>query len=234
MENKRHYSYFMIKPDGIKYLSEIEEELKNKFTHFMYFAVDDWETTQKDIYEEHYKKSGKKFADSYQAFINSEKTLYGNNAIAVLVSSRENYDDLMEKVLQTKLEIRERLGYKVGLVTTQNADNENAPNQVVIMENDGTIKRAKRFDENKRYRLSHLDVIHCPDANKKTTLSELEKLKNQDIINDKNLLSEKLIDNIKKYKSGEFIHDRNLKENQLVTADYSGYINKITEEDERE
>ena len=112
-----NYSYFLIKPDGIRYLKEIDEIINSKkFDRIIYFAVNDWEKVQKDLYEEHYKK--KDFADSYQAFVEAEKNLFGNRGIIILVSKKEGtYQELMDKVLSTKLEIRKRLAYKVGLVT---------------------------------------------------------------------------------------------------------------------
>ena len=86
-EDSRHYSYFLIKPDGIKYLKEIREHINSKgFDRELYFAVNDWEKVQKDLYEEHYKKES--FRDSYQAFIDAEKILYGNRAIAMIVASK--------------------------------------------------------------------------------------------------------------------------------------------------
>ena len=112
-----NYSYFLIKPDGIRYLKEIDEIINSKkFDRMIYFAVNDWEKVQKDLYEEHYKK--KDFADSYQAFVEAEKNLFGNRGIVILVSKKEGtYQELMDKVFSTKLEIRKRLAYKVGLVT---------------------------------------------------------------------------------------------------------------------
>lgn len=230
-EDSRHYSYFLIKPDGIKYLKEIREHINSKgFDRELYFAVNDWEKVQKDLYEEHYKKES--FRDSYQAFIDAEKILYGNRAIAMIVASKgEGYQELMDKVYQTKLEIRKDLAYRVGLVTIANEFNDKKANQILIAEEQGRkIKKVKRFDgQNKRYRLGHLDVIHCPDPEKETTLRELNKLFNQGVISDENLISQKLINNIEKYKTAEFLQDQS--ENLLHTSNYSGHILKEIEED---
>ena len=170
-EDSRHYSYFLIKPDGIKYLKEIREHINSKgFDRELYFAVNDWEKVQKDLYEEHYKKESFEF-------------------------------------------------------------NDKKANQILIAEEQGRkIKKVKRFDgQNKRYRLGHLDVIHCPDPEKETTLQELNKLFNQGVISDENLISQKLINNIEKYKTAEFLQDQS--ENLLHTSNYSGHILKEIEED---
>lgn len=230
----RHYSYFLVKPDGVKYLKDIEKKIIEKeFDRAIFLAVNDWEKIQKDLYEEHYKKEG--FAQSYQAFIDAEKRLYGNRAIAILVASEKgSYQELMEKVYQTKLEIRDELAYKVGLVTMSNEPDENKANKILLSENQGkTLKRAKRFDrEHTKYRLSHLDVIHCPDPQKDVTLNELEKLFKQGIIKDENIISTKLFKNIQKYKTSEFLQDQY--ENQVVTSNYTGHIADEIKENEME
>ena len=40
---QRHYSYFLVKPDGIKRLDEICDEIEKKFQSVMYYAVEDFE-----------------------------------------------------------------------------------------------------------------------------------------------------------------------------------------------
>lgn len=230
----KHYSYFLIKPDGIKYFREIKEKIANKeFDRVLYYAVDDWEKTQKSLYKEHYNNKRKpEFEASYQAFIEAEKTIYGNKAIIILVSSgKESYQSLMDEVYNTKLEIRKELGYKVGLVTMSKELDE--ANQILLLDNNRNIKKCKKFDEEGiRYRLSHLDVIHCPDPIKEKTLEELRELLNQGIINDRNLISPNLENNIDKYKTAEFIQD--IGQNQLYTSNYSRHIINMIEEDEQE
>ena len=230
----RHYSYFLIKPDGIRKLREISQYIEEKeFDRIIYFAVNDWERLQKDLYEEHYKKEG--FADSYQAFIEAEKNLYGNKAIALLVASeRGSYQELMDKVYQSKLDIRRKLAYKIGLVTISDEQDKNKANKILLSEKQGRVlKSPKRFDnEHKKYRLSHLDVIHCPDPKKEVNLEELRKLFNQGVIKDENIISNELLRNIVKYKTAEFLQDQY--ENQIVTSNYTGHISNEIEEDENE
>lgn len=45
---KRSYSYFIIKPDGIRYLDEILNDLEGKFQEIKYYAVDDFESLIKN------------------------------------------------------------------------------------------------------------------------------------------------------------------------------------------
>ena len=125
----------------------------------------------------------------------------------MVASKNENYQQLMDTVYNTKLEIRKELGYKVGIVTMQKKTAE--PNQIAIIDEKRNIKRCKRFDEEGvKYRLSHLDALHCPDPTEKVTLEELMKLYKKGIIQDKNLISPKMMFNIDKYKSCEFIGEK--------------------------
>lgn len=224
MKGKEHYSYFLIKPDGIRYFNEIKQEICEKgFDRVMFFAVEDWEKLQKDLYEKHFQKTD--FAKGYRAFVDAEKVLYGNKAIVILVSSDKEYEELVNEVYDLKIEIRKKLAYKVGLVTISDKKEQEQTNQVILIDSDGTSRIPKRFnDRNKRYNINHLDVIHCPDASLDATLGELKKL-----ITDKNIISSKLDDNICKYKTAEFIQDIN--ENQLYTCDYSSNIMKEVEDD---
>jgi len=209
MDKKQHYSYFLIKPDGIRYFKQIREKIDSKgLEGEAYYEVNNGEKLQKYLYEEHYaSKEGTDFAESYQAFIEAEKMLFGNKGIIVLVSSgKGSYQDLIDTVYNTKLEIRKELGYRVGLVTMQRRSAD--ANQVVLIDQKKNIKKCKKFDEEGvRYRLNHLDVIHCPDPTRLATLEELIKLLKQGVIKDKNLISFKLMANIDKYKSAEFIGD---------------------------
>ena len=45
---KRSYSYFIVKPDGIRYLDEILNDLEGKFQEIKYYAVDDFESLIND------------------------------------------------------------------------------------------------------------------------------------------------------------------------------------------
>ena len=47
---KRSYSYFIVKPDGIRYLDEILEDLEGKFQEIKYYAADDFESLIKKLY----------------------------------------------------------------------------------------------------------------------------------------------------------------------------------------
>lgn len=230
--NKRHYSYFLIKPDGMKYFKEIKENLNSKkFDRILYFAVNDWEKLQKDVYEEHYKKEG--FSKAYQPYVEAEKKLFGNRTIAIVVCSMGGtYQELMDKVYSTKLELRNKLDYRLGLVTVSNEFDEKKANQILIAEEQGKrIKKTKRFsEEHKKYGLNHLDLIHCPDPKKEVTLQELNKLFKQGIISDKNILSPEMIENIEKYKTSEFLQEQ--MENQIQTSNYSGHILQEIEENE--
>ena len=68
---KRSYSYFIVKPDGIRYLDEILNDLEGKFQEIKYYAVDDFESLIKKLYHKHYEKKGSDFAKSYASYLYS-------------------------------------------------------------------------------------------------------------------------------------------------------------------
>ena len=57
---KRSYSYFIVKPDGIRYLDEILNDLEGKFQEIKYYAVDDFESLIKKLYHKHYENKGER------------------------------------------------------------------------------------------------------------------------------------------------------------------------------
>ena len=57
---KRSYSYFIVKPDGIRYLDEILNDLEGKFQEIKYYAVDDFERLIKKLYHKHYENKGER------------------------------------------------------------------------------------------------------------------------------------------------------------------------------
>lgn len=53
---KRLYSYFIIKPDGIRFVEEINKELNDNFNCVKYFKIDDFSNIIKKLYFRHYQK----------------------------------------------------------------------------------------------------------------------------------------------------------------------------------
>lgn len=57
--NKRHYSYLLIKPDGIRFIDEICDEIEERYQSVRYYAVEDFEEIIKKLYHKHYEKKGR-------------------------------------------------------------------------------------------------------------------------------------------------------------------------------
>lgn len=77
----KHYSYFIVKPDGII----------------------------KQLYHKHYEEKGEKFKKSFESYLYGLSELFGNEAVLILVSDgRKTYQELMELTYKTKMKIREQ------------------------------------------------------------------------------------------------------------------------------
>ena len=83
------------------------------------------------------------------------------------------------------------------------------------------------MDKLGRYRISDMNIIHCPDPNKEDTLTELKILMEQGIIDDKNLITDEMMPNIKRYKTASFQKD--MREKDYVGGiqpDISGFVKR--------
>ena len=114
------YSYFLVKPDGIRFLPEIIEQLESEFQSIRYFKVEDFSQTIKSLYYKHYEKKGNQFAQAYEQYLYGLNELFGNQALVALVSNqeKENYTDFCKRVLDLKIKIRnEYANNNVGVIT---------------------------------------------------------------------------------------------------------------------
>ena len=104
--SKRHYSYFIVKPDGIRYLDDICQTIEGKFPSVRYYAIQDFKGTIKSLYHKHYERKGNNFAESFDAFLYGLSELFGNESILILVADGERpYQELMQSVFDTKQEL---------------------------------------------------------------------------------------------------------------------------------
>ena len=203
---KNMYSYFLVKPDGIKFLPEIVEQLESEFQSIRYFKVEDFSKTIKSLYYRHYERKGKQFAQAYEQYLYGLNELFGNQALVALVSNqenkKENYTDFCKKVLNLKIKIRdEYASNNVGIITNFANKDGKAINRIQIVDENGNKEKQRIFKVKGNYRISDLNIIHCPDADVKTTIEELKILCQKGIIDDKNMISRQEIDNAIKYKS---------------------------------
>lgn len=84
-ENPGPRLFVIVKPDGSRYLSELEQTLNERglFVSNVYF-VQDWETTARTIYERQLQTSSRSFCVGFESHIWLCRYLFGNQALLLL------------------------------------------------------------------------------------------------------------------------------------------------------
>lgn len=227
---KRSYSYFIVKPDGIRYLDEILEDLEGKFQEIKYYAVDDFESLIKKLYHRHYEQKGSNFAKAYASYLYGIREIFGNKALLVLVGDREKtYEELSNDIFAEKTLIRQKyVNNNVGIIT--NLEDEQV-NYVRYVDKRGKLKEPRILNGIGNIRINDMNIIHSPDPNEATTKEELQIIINSGILQDKNLLTPDTIKKIREYGTFNFFNDMKKDDYQgNIGPDISGFIKSEIDE----
>lgn len=227
---KRSYSYFIVKPDGIRYLDEILEDLEGKFQEIKYYAVDDFESLIKKLYHRHYEQKGSDFAKAYASYLYGIREIFGNKALLVLVGDREKtYEELSNDIFAEKTLIRQKyINNNVGIIT--NLGDEQV-NYVRYVDKRGKLKEPRILNGIGNIRINDMNIIHSPDPDEATTKEELQIIINSGILQDKNLLTPDTIKKIREYGTFNFFNDMKKDDYQgNIGPDISGFIKSEIDE----
>lgn len=227
---KRSYSYFIVKPDGIRYLDEILEDLEGKFQEIKYYAVDDFESLIKKLYHRHYEQKGSNFAKAYASYLYGIREIFGNKALLVLVGDREKtYEELSNDIFAEKTLIRQKyVNNNVGIIT--NLDDEQV-NYVRYVDKRGKLKEPRILNGIGNIRINDMNIIHSPDPDEATTKEELQIIINSGILQDKNLLTPDTVKKIREYGTFNFFNDMKKDDYQgNIGPDISGFIKSEIDE----
>lgn len=229
----KHYSYFVIKPDGIRHMDKIIDEIhKGEFSSIYFYAIHDFENIIKKLYFKHYKEKGKDFKKGFESYLYGIKQIYNNFGILLVVGDdNRSYEELVKQVFETKMKVRDELvNDNIGIATNVPGEEEN---YIKIISKNGENKRIRCLNNPGFHRINDLNFIHCPDPKITTTLEELDILYNNGIISDENLISSDMIKKIIRYKCNNFIEDMREENYQgEVTPNISGFIRKSIKDDE--
>ena len=227
---KRSYSYFIVKPDGIRYLDEILEDLEGKFQEIKYYAVDDFESLIKKLYHRHYEQKGSNFAKAYASYLYGIREIFGNKALLVLVGDREKtYEELSNDIFAEKTLIRQKyVNNNVGIIT--NLEDEQV-NYVRYVDKRGKLKEPRILNGIGNIRINDMNIIHSPDPDEATTKEKLQIIINSGILQDKNLLTPDTIKKIREYGTFNFFNDMKKDDYQgNIGPDISGFIKSEIDE----
>ena len=223
---KRSYSYFMIKPDGMRFLDNICDTIEQRYSSVRYYAVDDYIEITKKLYYKHYQNKGEKFAKSFDAYLYGLTELFGNQAIMILVADHNrNFEELTQSVYDTKNEIRDKyVNHNIGIVTNYGNGNQN---YIKFISEEGKEETPRIMKELGNHRISDMNIIHSPDANKEETLKELNILSQAGILDDKNRILLDMMQQMRKYQTAKFQNDMREPGYQgEIGPDISGFVKK--------
>lgn len=230
----KHYSYFLVKPDGIRHMDSIMEEVENgNFSSIYPFAVHDFSDIIKKLYHRHYDEKGDKFRKSFGSYLYGVNQIYNNYGILLVVGDDGgDYEDLVQRVYDTKMKIREEnVNDNIGIAT--NIPGE-AENDIRIISSSGKTKKLRCLRRPGYHRINDLNFIHCPDPRVDVTLEELDILYENGILSDENLIREDMMSAIVKYRCDNFIEDMRRKEYVSLTGpNLSGFIRSRVEADKK-
>ena len=195
----RHYSYYIVKPDGIRHFKEIYSSLDRIFegmASVRFFKIDNYSEIIKKLYYRLFEKYPETFPEAFNSFKAGISSLYGNEGILIIMSqlhhSEKEYDDFRKRVLEAKLAIRRKTMDPRVRMLEQISNNSN-------LQGDSILKL-----EGNKYRIDipkSLSRIHCPDDNLEDTENELKILLESGIISNANMLGTVDIMNVIKYGS---------------------------------
>ena len=222
MSKNRNYSYFIVKPDGIRFFDRIHDRLSQEFGQVNYFYIPDYKQITNFVYSKHYKEKGEGFAKGYESYLNSLTSLFGNHARLAIVSSKadeEPFESLKQRVFDTKQALRQELIDPNVALLSNTPSNEEKKFRVRIIDEEGTERKQRTFTKPGNYRINKLDVIHSPDLEEESTREEIRMLIKSEVINYTNLIDDESLKEIIKFKSlagfeGNKVYKRKLEEEQ--------------------
>lgn len=203
MELRRIYSYFIIKPDGVKYFQEIKSTIEQEIEQeasIRFFKIEHFDETIKKLYYKHFQKEN--FKKSYEQYLAASNSLFGNLGILIIVSipKTASSKEFFDKVLEIKYRIRDQL-IDPNVCAISNNTNSSNKNSVQIIDENGREEKQNFFREKGYYRISGFNIIHCPDPTVEDTNRELEILCESGVISNKNMLDQIGIRELLRFRS---------------------------------
>ncbi len=199
---KRSFSYFVLKPDGIRYIDDICETIEGRFDNVIYYYIEDFEDIIKKLYHKHYEEKGEKFAGSFESYLYGLKEIFGNKALLMLIGDRSSQKELAQKVFNTKIEIREKYGNdNIGIVTNHKGNEQSKKLYIRLIDEKGEQSKTRILSDLGYYRISDMNTIHCPDPDVEITAEELNIIYREGVLNPDTVISKEIMDNVKKYKT---------------------------------
>lgn len=202
-------SYIMIKPDGQRYLTEIDDIIKdNDFRIVSMYRVKDWETISSKIYEDCLNANDELFRLDYLAHVWLDKYLFGNSAI-VMILEKDGLEGirLLEEIMCLKKTIRKTFNatktgvFMVVMDVSKIGLPGISPRGTLAIKSDDIILPVDDYMmQEGNFRAFFFQYVHCPDANIYEAKNEMQILE-ANVISSENLITFVEWQQMKKYKS---------------------------------
>jgi hypothetical protein len=202
---RRNYSYFIIKPDGIRFFDRIHDKLSEEFDIVRYFYIEDYKSITDYVYIKHYQEKGEAFKRGYESYLDALTSMYGNHAVLAMVSTltkNEDFESFKQRVFNTKQELRKEL-IDPNVAVISNIPSKEPQNTVRVVDEKGTEIKQRLFTKPGHYRINKFDVIHSPDLEEESTRDEIRMLIKSGVIDFKNVIDKKSLRDILRFKTLE-------------------------------
>lgn len=194
----RRYSYYIIKPDGIRFLDKIINELTEYFksSSIKFFKIDDYSSIQKKLHYKLYDKHPDSFPEIMDSNMRGVNCIYGNEGILILLSefinNKQEYTNFLDKISKFKEKIRnETMNNDTFLFTRLSNDSKLTGERIINFQ--GELRRVDIPGT--------LSRIHCSDHCRDDIYNDLKILLDSGIISNKNMLGPDDINHAKSYAS---------------------------------
>lgn len=193
-------SYIMIKPDGLRYLNQIERMvLQGGFEINGRYSVTNWEKVAHKVYEKCIRERDELFEKEFLCHIWLNKYLFGNYAIVLILKKDKCYDKiLLEEIMKVKSRIRTNFNASKNgtFIIALDMKKIDIPSESIergylsiatedeIKVFDSTISQKGMFNS------FFLQYVHCPDANIEDAKNELGILCDMNVISFENKIND--------------------------------------------
>lgn len=204
-------SYIMIKPEGQRYLEEIENIIFDfGFAIEGIYYVEDWEFICTQIYSKCLNEHDELFMKDFLGHVWLNKYLFGNQSLVIMLSKR-NFanEELLAEIMRMKKYIRKKYNAtkngtfmllmdlsKAG-ITSSDVNN----GQVTLLQGTKQECLDEMISQVGFFRTFFLQYVHCPDVVLHEAEEEIEMLKRNNVISNFNLVDETGWNFMKKHRT---------------------------------
>jgi hypothetical protein len=205
VSRKKNFSYFIIKPDGVRFFDRIYDKLSEEFDVTRYFYIGDYRALTEFVYRKHYQTKGEGFRKGYSSYLDSVTSLFGNHAILAMVSSfadTEDFESFKKRVFDTKQQLRSEL-IDPNVAVVSNTPSSELTNRIKVVDEEGHDVFQRTFTKPGHYRINKFDVIHSPDLEAESTKEEIRLLIASGVLTFRNIIDKKSLAEIRRFKTLE-------------------------------